>query len=315
MPIKKSFQELNFVEQCKKNNLTLWQCPSFLFLIISFITILAILSTYVITIKYTQPEIVALVVIGVTAILFIINYLVVQGSEKLAQVNQMKTEFVNIASHQLRTPLTGIKWAINLMNSNQSEKLTKEQSERIQIIKENNQRMINLVNDLLNLSRIEQGKLGLTPEKISLDEITRKIIKEHSLITKASNTELSLESEPNLPLISINSQGMELVLNNLIDNAIRYTKKKGLVKIKLFKKGNSVRCEIEDNGVGIPKGDQNKIFQKFFRSQNIMKYQTEGTGLGLFIAKAVIKNVKGQIGFFSQENKGTIFWFEIPIKK
>ncbi|MBU1255933.1 HAMP domain-containing histidine kinase [Patescibacteria group bacterium] len=314
MPIKKIFKELNFVEQCKKNSLTLWECPSFLFLIISFITILAILSTYIITVKYTQPEIVALIVIGVTAILFIINYLIVQGSEKLAQINQMKTEFVNIASHQLRAPLTGIKWAINLMDSNQAEKLTKEQSERLQIIKENNQRMINLVNDLLNLSRIEQGKLGLTPEKISLDKITRKIIKEHSLIAKANNTELFLDSEPNLPLISINSQGMELVLNNMIDNAIRYTKKSGTVKIKLSKKNSSVRCEIEDNGVGIPKGDQNKIFQKFFRSQNIMKYQTEGTGLGLFIAKAVIKNAKGQIGFFSKENKGTIFWFEIPIK-
>ena len=315
MPIKKFFQELSFVAQCKKNNLTLWQCPSFLFLIISLVTILAILSTYVVTIKYAQPEIVALLVIGVTAILFIINYLVVQGSEKSAQINQMKTEFVNIASHQLRTPLTGIKWAINLMDSDKSEKLTKEQSERLQIIKENNQRMINLVNDLLNLSRIEQGKLGLIPEKISLEKITRKIIKEHSLITKANNTELFLESEPNLPLILINSQGMELVLNNLIDNAIRYTKKKGEVKIKLSKKNSTVRCEIKDNGVGIPKRDQNNIFQKFFRSQNIMKYQTEGTGLGLFIAKAVIKNVKGQIGFFSQENKGTTFWFEIPIKK
>ena len=315
MPIKRFFQELNFVAQCKKNNLTLWQCPSFLFLVISLVTILSILSTYIITIKYTQPEIVALVVIGVTAILFIINYLVVQGSEKLAQVNQMKTEFVNIASHQLRTPLTGIKWAINLMNSDKSEKLTKEQSERIQIIKENNQRMINLVNDLLNLSRIEQGKLGLTSEKVSLDEITKKIIKEHSLIAKASNTELSLDLEPNLPLILINSQGMELVLNNLIDNAIRYTKKKGLVKIKLSKKNSKVRCEIADNGVGIPKRDQNKIFQKFFRSQNIMKYQTEGTGLGLFIAKAVIKNIKGKIGFSSKINKGTTFWFEIPIKK
>lgn len=314
MPIKRFFQELNFVAQCKKNNLTLWQCPSFLFLITSLVTILAMLSAYIITIKYAQPEIVALVVIGVTAILFIINYLIVQGSEKLAQANQMKTEFVNIASHQLRTPLTGIKWAINLMNNDQAEKLTEEQSERLQIIKENNQRMINLVNDLLNLSKIEQGKLELTPEKISLDKIIRKIIREHSLIIKANNTELSLDSKPNLPLISINSQGIELVLNNLIDNAIRYTQKKGIVKIKLFKKNNAVRCEIKDNGVGIPKEDQNKIFQKFFRSQNIMKYQTEGTGLGLFIAKAIIKNAKGQIGFFSQENKETIFWFEIPIK-
>ncbi len=316
MPIKRFFQELNFIDQCKKNNLTLWQCPSFLFLITSLVTILAMLSTYIITIKYTQPEIVALIVIGVTAVLFIINYLIVQGSEKLAQINQMKTEFVSIASHQLRTPLTGIKWTINLITGHQAENLTKEQLERLQNIKESNQRMINLVNDLLNLSRIEQGKLGLTlnPEKVSLEKIIKKIIKEHSLIAKASNTELFLDSEPDLPLVSISYQGIKLILNNLIDNSIRYTKKKGLVKIKLSKKSDSVRCEIQDNGVGIPKNDQKNIFQKFFRSQNIMRYQTEGTGLGLFIAKAIIKNSKGKIGFWSEENKGTTFWFEIPIK-
>jgi signal transduction histidine kinase len=314
--IKKICQQLNFIAQCKKYNLTLWQCPSFLFPLTGLITILAMLGTYSIAAKYAEPEIVALIVIGVATILIIIGYLIIQGFEQLAQANQMKSEFVSIVSHQLRTPLTGIKWMINLMmrNQDQAKDLSKEQLERLASIKENNQRMIDLVNDLLDVSRIEQGRLGLRPEKLSLKEIIEKIIKEYTPLAQASNIKLSLKLEPNLPLIAIDRRGIELVLDNLIDNAIRYTKGGGEVIISLMRKNGLIRCEIQDNGVGIPAEDQKKIFQKFFRSQNVLKYQTEGTGLGLFIAKAMIKASGGKMGFWSKEKKGSVFWFELPIK-
>ena len=306
-------ERLNFIKECRKYGLSIWQCPNFLIIIIGLITILAMLSTYAVAIEYTQPEIVALIVICVTAILLVIGYLVLQSFEKLAQANQMKSEFVSIVSHQLRTPLTSIKWTLSLMMLEKDNALTEEQLEKLGIIKEGNQRMINLVNDLLNISRIEHGKLNLKPEKLSLGKIVQDLIKEYSALAKASNIEFSLKLE-RLPLVLIDREGIELILRNLIDNAIRYSKSGGLIKIQLAKKNNSVRCEIQDSGVGIPDKDQGKIFQKFFRSQNIMKYQTEGTGLGLFIAKSVIKASNGEIGFQSQENKGSTFWFELPIK-
>lgn len=306
-------EQLNFIKQCRKYSLSLWQCPNFLIIIIGLVTIMAMLGTYAVAIEYAQPEIVALIVIGVTAVLFIIGYLVLQSFEKLAQANQMKSEFVSIVSHQLRTPLTSIKWTLNLMMLKEKDSLTKDQLEKLETIKESNQRMVNLVNDLLNISRIEQGQLNLKPEKISLEKTIQNLMEEYGALAKASNIEFSLKSEFS-PLVLIDKQGIELILRNLIDNAVRYTKGKGLIEIKLIKKNNSVRCEIQDSGVGIPDRDKRKIFQKFFRSQNIMKYQTEGTGLGLFIAKSVISASKGKIGFQSQEDKGSIFWFELPIK-
>ncbi len=271
-------------------------------------------ATYIVATEYTRPEIVALIVIGVTAVLIIISYLINYGFEKLAEANRLKSEFVSIASHQLRTPLTGIKWAINLMMSGEVEKLTEEQLERLDTIKENNQRMINLVNDLLNVSRIEQGRLTLKPEKISLRKLIQDLIDEYALLSEASNIKIFFKPEKDLPSVLIDPQGIKLVFHNLIDNAIRYSQSGNRVKIRLFRKKNLIRCEVEDNGVGIPKKDQKKIFQKFFRTENALKYQTEGTGLGLFIAKAIIKDSKGKIGFKSQEGKGSTFWFELPIK-
>lgn len=313
--MKKIIQQLNLIQQCRQYNLPLWQCPSFLIILTGFITIIAMVSTYFVAIKFTSPEIVALIVIGVTALLTIINYLIIQGFDKLAEANRLKTEFVSIASHQLRTPLTGIKWAINLMTQKGDNQLTKEQLERLKTIEESNQRMIDLVNDLLNVSRIEQRRLGLKLQEVDLGETLKEIVDEYVVVTNATNTSLSLSLEKDLPKTKADFQGIKLVIHNLIDNAIRYSKPKGKIEVKLIRQKNFLRCEIKDWGVGIPERDKKNIFKKFFRSQNVMKHQTEGTGLGLFIAKAIINASGGNINFKSQEHEGSTFWFELPIKK
>lgn len=311
---KNIIQQLNFKDQCQKYSLPLWECPSFLIVMTGLITILAMLGTFIIANKYTEPAIVALIVIIVTLVMMVINYLIVQSFEKLAEANRLKTEFVSIASHQLRTPLTGIKWAINLMMSGDVKKLDAEQAERLDTIKESNQRMIDLVNDLLNVSRLEQGRFLLAAKKVSLEKLSQELIEEYANFAKSRNIKLSFAVEKNLPDISIDPQAIKLVLHNLIDNAMRYSQEGGQVNVKLNKKKSFIRCEVKDQGVGIPKKDQKKIFQKFFRSQNALKNQTEGTGLGLFIAKSIIDMSKGRIGFQSKENRGSTFWFEIPIK-
>lgn len=313
----KALDQLNFVNQCHRANLTLWQCPSFLVVLTGLITISAIIATYLIAARYsTEPEIAALIAIGVAVILIIINYSIIQGFEQLARANQLKTEFVSIASHQLRAPLSSIKWLLNLITQKPSQ-LTSEQLESLGAIEKSNQEMVDLVNDLLDVSRIEQGRLKTSPQKINLKEITEAAIKEYSPLAKASNVKILLEDHKNLSLAWADPQYIKLVFENLIDNAIKYIKanhQPSQIIIRLKNKNGSVRCEIKDNGVGIPEEEHSQIFQKFFRSKNIMKYQTKGTGLGLFIAKAIIKNSKGKIGFQSQEDKGSTFWFELPVK-
>jgi len=308
-------QQLNFVAQCRRYSLTLWQCPGFLFIVMGAIIIVVILATYFIAGYYTpEPEIPVLIVLVITSVLIIIGHLIVQSFDNLAQVSRMKSEFVSIVSHQLRTPLSSLKWSLGLVMSGRIGRPDQKHLEQLAMIKNNTERMIKLVTDLLDVSRIEQGKLILNPQTIALEKIVQDLIEEYSPIAKASDVTLNLIADKKLPLVLADPQKIRLVLQNFLDNAVRYIKGRGWVNIKLKKKGEYLRCEVEDNGVGIPEGDKKRIFEKFFRSANVMKYQTVGTGLGLFIAQAIIEASKGKIGFQSQEGRGTTFWFELPIK-
>jgi signal transduction histidine kinase len=308
-------EQLNIPKQCKKYGISLWQCPSFLFLIMGMIICLVSVLSYLIGTRYiAEPRVVALIVLIISAILLILATIITNSFERLAEANRMKSEFISIVSHQLRSPLSNLAWALELLMSGRLGEIEEGQIEYFKILKENSDRMKDLVKDLLIVSRIESARLSLKKEEFSLEELTKEIIKEFEPVAKASNCEIEFSFEENLPKIFGDRYQIRQVIENLLDNAIRYTKGKGKVKIKIKKEKNFVHFEIEDNGVGIPKEDQKFIFQKFFRASNVLKYKTQGTGLGLYISKAIIERSGGKIGFKSQEGVGSTFWFKLPIK-
>lgn len=312
-PLKRNLEELNVVNECKKYNLNLWQCPSFLFIIMGTITIVGMLSTYFIADKYTeQPEIVALIVIIVTTIIFVIGQLIVKNFEELANANKMKTEFVSIVSHQLRTPLTSVKWSIDLMKRGQIGHQVVPINEFLGNMQESNERMIKLVNDLLDVSRIEMGRIVLRPRSISIEEVAKDVAGDLESLAKASNVVINIKPTTNLSKVYADPERLHLIFQNLIDNSVKYIGHKGKVDIILEKSKDYIKVSIFDDGVGIPENQQKFIFQKFFRSDNVVKRQTVGSGLGLYITKATIEAMGGKIGFWSQESVGTTFWFTVP---
>ncbi|MFC1789375.1 sensor histidine kinase [Patescibacteria group bacterium] len=311
MDFKKIFMSLNIIAQCKKYGFTVWQCPQFLFLIMGLLIIGASLGTYAIGNKYIEdPQIVSLIVIVLAVILVIIAFIITQNFEHLAEANRLKSEFVSIVSHQLRSPLTNLRWAIDfLLSGDVGDKKT----DYFEILKENAHRMSALIDDLLIVSRLEQSRLPMKKTEISLENLVKEVIDDSNIFAEASHIKIDFQSEENLPKIFIDSSQIKLTIENLLNNAIRYTKDKGRVSIKMSKKNKVLKIEIKDNGVGVPEQDKKFLFQKFFRAQNVLRYQTQGSGLGLYIAKAIVNNAKGKIGFVSEEGKGSTFWFTLPI--
>jgi signal transduction histidine kinase len=312
--LKKIVSELKFWEECKAYGLGLWQCPRFLFVVMGVITITAMIATHLIAQRYAEPQFVVASVVGMTLFLFIIGNIIVNSFEKIATANRMKTEFVSIVSHQLRTPLSSIKWSLDLLVSGRVGQLEKKQREYTDILQASNDRMIKLVNDLLNVTRIEQGRIILKKEKFDLGELADNLTREIKSFADASNVELEVVNNVKGSNIYADKQYVSMIFENLVDNAVRYINPKGKVSVSLERKGTFVRVEVKDNGVGIPKSEQRNIFQKFFRAQNIMRHRTEGSGLGLYLAKALVDLHKGKIGFSSKEGAGSTFWFELPIK-
>jgi len=312
---KKIINQLNIVNQCRQHGLLLWQCPQFLFLVMGIVIIITSLLSYLIGTRYvTEPSIIALMDIGLTAVLFIIAFIITRSFERLAEASRMKSEFINIVSHQLRSPITNIKWITDFLTSKDVEMTSEKKEEYFGHLKDNTARMVELVDELLIVSRIEQGSFPVKRREASLENLIKEVINRSKAFAEASNIKLKFRYQKDLPKGFFDITLIRLVIENLIDNAIRYTKGEGEVEIWLEKRNNFLYFRIKDSGVGIPKADQKYIFQKFFRSENILKEQTRGSGLGLYIAKSVIDVSKGKIWFKSEEGRGTNFYFTLPIK-
>lgn len=315
MNVREVFNQLNIFAQCKKYGVSLWQCPQFLFLVMGIFIIVTTLTTYALGTRYvTEPQIVVLIVLFITAILLSISFIITQSFERLAEANRMKSEFINIVSHQLRTPLTNLKWTVEFLVSKRADGITEKQTEYFRNLTENINRMGELINNLLIISRIETTGLALKKKEFSLVTLIQELIPEFEPFAQATNINLEFKPGGKLPKISADPEQLRLVVENLLDNAIRYIKSQGKVEIKLEKKGTTLYFEIKDNGIGIPRDEQKYIFQKFFRAENVLKYQTQGSGLGLYISKTIVERSGGKIGFKSEEGKGTTFWFTLPIK-
>ncbi len=229
-------------------------------------------------------------------------------------IERLKTEFVSLSAHQLRTPLSVIKWTLSLLREeNLSEKEKKEFIEKLWIA---NERMIKLVNDLLNVTRIEEGRYVYNLQLKDIVEVATQVIKPRiELAKKKGLTFIFKKPKEKIPKVKIDEEKISLCIQNLVENAINYTPPGGkvIVSIEYDKNKKEILFSVKDTGIGIPKEQRQRIFTKFFRADNAVKMETEGSGLGLFITKNIINAHKGRIWFKSQENKGSTFYFSLPV--
>jgi len=231
-------------------------------------------------------------------------------------IERMKTEFVSISAHQLRTPLSAIKWTLGMLLDGDLGEFTQEQKEFLQKTYSSNERMINLINDLLDVTRIEEGRYLYRPSLVELEPIIQFIVNSYKDQIEKKKIKLEIKKPlKNLPKVMIDVEKMKLAIQNFIDNAIKYTLDNGRLVISYSFDEHDIEVSVQDSGVGIPKDQQARIFSKFFRGNNALRMETDGSGLGLFIAKNIIEAHDGKVWFESEEGKGTTFHFTLPVRE
>ncbi|MCA9387160.1 CHASE domain-containing protein [Candidatus Dojkabacteria bacterium] len=231
---------------------------------------------------------------------------------KEKQIDTAKTEFVSLASHQLRTPLTSINWYTELLTDDIKKKLTKEQSGYLSEIKMATKQMTELVGALLNVSRIELGTFAINPKPTDLQKLVLNVLEELKPIIKKKKLTVEINGIISKK-ISVDPKLFRMVYQNLITNSVKYTPSNGKISIDHKIENNKLTIRIKDNGYGIPEAQQKNVFEKLFRADNVRLKDTQGTGLGLYIVKSIIESSGGKIWFESKENKGTTFFIEIPL--
>lgn len=230
-------------------------------------------------------------------------------------IDKLKSEFISIASHQLRTPLTAIKWAIKMVLDEEEGELNEAQKQMLYKGYKSNERIIVLVNDLLDVSRIEEGRFGYSFGKADFVDSLENVVDNLEVRIHEKGIKFVVDKPEQVPEVYMDKQKMSLVLQNLLENAVKYTPEHGKIETLVEVGEHFIKIRIKDNGVGIPKEDREKLFSKFFRAQNVIRMQTEGSGLGLFIVKNIIKKHGGEITCNSEEGVGTEFVFTLPIEQ
>lgn len=241
------------------------------------------------------------------------HLIVLHDVSKEKAIERMKTEFVSLAAHQLKNPLAMINWSMSMLQKGDFGKLTKKQSEIVKNTLENNKKLISLIDSLLDISRIEEEKYLYKIDMADIRGIIMLAINSYKDEIKNKKIKIDFKKPDSFPQIMFDSEKIKMVVQNFIDNAIKYSPKGGKIIIALKKDEKNIELKVQDFGIGIPKNQQDKIFAKFSRADNAIKLNSLGSGLGLFLSKNIVEAHGGKIWFESQENAGTSFYFSLPI--
>jgi len=237
-----------------------------------------------------------------------------EANDKLKKIDQMKSDFITITAHQLRTPLTGIKWSLTAIVNGDMGPVQKDQKEYLNGAIASNQRMIDTVNDILKMEDIQTGQSYIKTAQVNLADLLNSVL--FDIYPQAANKKINIDLDINkdtLPSINIDKESIRTVLQNLLENSILYTNEKGKVEVKISQNEDKVLISVHDNGIGIPENEKKNIFTKFFRATNAIRQYANGNGLGLAISKNIIQQHGGKIDFESEEGKGTTFNIVLPI--
>jgi signal transduction histidine kinase len=238
--------------------------------------------------------------------------LTLQDVTREREMSRMKSNFVSFATHQLRTPLSGISWLLELGAG--TPDIPEEARSYLDDARQAAQRLITLVNDLLDVSRLESGKLVISPQATDLAELTASVIEDVGGLIRDRNHRLTVRGGEDGLSVHVDPQLVRQVLMNMLSNAIKYTPPGGEIEVDMTREETMACWSVRDNGIGIPRANQARLFEKFYRADNTVAIETEGTGLGLHIARVIAERSGGSLSCESEEGRGSTFFLRLPLE-
>ena len=236
-----------------------------------------------------------------------------RANEKLRELDDQKSKFISVAAHQLRTPLSAIRWSLGYLLSERAGKMTEEQGTFLRQTYDSTVRLVHLVNDLLGIDRMRGGRIVFVFVPVDLHDAVKSVLTDISPNAHRRGVSINIENRLQTnALVLADVAHLRLVLQNIIENAVEYTRAGGSVDVTLFEEGGMLFVSIKDTGIGIPADQQGKIFKQFFRARNAIKVKTEGSGLGLSLVRETLERMRGGITFTSRENEGSTFILTLP---
>ena len=235
-------------------------------------------------------------------------------NDQLKKLNDNKSDIISITAHQLRTSISALKWILKMFIDGDECKLTSEQEELIKKAYESNEHILAIVNDLLTLSHSEDMSVTYNFKKIDIMYLVEQALFEfHEETNKKEIALIFNKPTAPIPLVNCDQERVLVVVQNLIENSIKYSNPKGKVVVSIARKENDIELSVTDGGIGIKDTDKENIFKKFFRAQNAIDKDSIGSGLGLFTTKTIVEKHNGKIWFENNESGGTTFFITLPI--
>lgn len=236
------------------------------------------------------------------------------SNKMLKELDESKDEFISMASHQLRTPLTTVKGYISMLLDGDVGKVTPEQRKLLEEAFSSSQRMVYLIGDFLNVSRLQTGKFELETHAVDMATIVQQEVDQMQESARSRDITIVYERPENIPQMSIDENKIRQVIMNFLDNALYYSHPNSTIEVQLARHSDRVSLRVKDHGIGVPQSERHRLFAKFYRASNAKRQRPDGTGIGLFMARKVVAAHGGSIIFESQEGKGSTFGFRLPVK-
>lgn len=304
---------MTFKEKDKKFT-TFWKSPDFLFVMIGLINIVMMLVTYWWASSWVYDPREAVIFVAIEAVLILaIGNVFVESSKEAISANALKSQFIDIVAHQIRTPLSAIKWSLELIKQENKENFSDKQRKYFDQIGKANEEIIDLANNFIGLVDLESN-VEFKKDKINLTDLIEQRINNILFLAEIDGTKIEFKNESGLNYIKGDETKIAVIVDNLLDNAIKYGQAGRAIEVNLSKKNDCLIIRVTNFGMGIAQDEKKSIFEKFYRSRMARKKSVQGNGLGLYISKVLAQKMGGDLFFESIPEVKTSFFLKLPIE-